>query len=317
MGAFTGLNTALRMLKKTGLDGVNAVAPLIVMMDQVGMKGDTAANAINKIMSLAVNAHKVKKANKEFGLSLNFLDKKGNFAGLDKLFAELKKITNLSDSRRAGVFAEIFGTDKETGDALAVMINKGNAGYAQTLQNMRKQADLQSRVNAELGTMRNILDAAAGSATNMAAALVGVMAPQLKVVADGFGKFAEFVRQVIDDNPALIKAIVATTGTVLGLVAAVKGVSIAIGVARAAAVVASANPLIAGAIGLAAAGVGAYTYFSGKSDPPKAVSTQGGQSQANINVNIANAPAGTRVETTSSNNTQIKSNVGYTYAGAR
>ena len=63
---FTKLSPVLSIIRKQGLAAVNELAPLLVMMDQTGMQGQAAGNAIRKVLKGAMNTSKVKKARRTF-----------------------------------------------------------------------------------------------------------------------------------------------------------------------------------------------------------------------------------------------------------
>lgn len=223
---FAKLSPALSILKKEGLEAANALAPLLVMADQSSMDGSTAGNAYRKIFQAGLDAKKMAKGNAALagtGITLSFVDKQGNFAGLDNLFAQLAKLKAIqSDTQRTTVLKTIFGDDAETLEALGILIDKGKAGYDETVTKLQAQATLQQRVNAQLGTLRALWDATSGTFTNLLASLGEAIAPQVKALTEWLGTAAARVRQWAVDNPQLaatlmqIAAWVAITATGLG-----------------------------------------------------------------------------------------------------
>lgn len=253
--AFSKLSPAMATIRKQGLDAANAFAPLIVMADQAGMKGEAAGNAYRKVFQYVLDAKKLGKANsalKGTGIGLDFSDGKGEFGGLDKLFANLQKLKSLDTTRRNGVIKELFGDDAETLQAVSLMIDKGKAGYEEVQAKMAAQADIQKRVNAQLSTLKSLWDAATGTFTNAMVAFGESVAPELHATAEWLGHVAERTQAWAKENPGLASAIM-TVAKWLGI--------LLVGLAGVATVVAAlaapfaAMTVVLGAIGLSAAPV--------------------------------------------------------------
>lgn len=216
LAGFAKLSPALSILRKEGLEAANALAPLLVMADQAGMSGETAGNAYRKIFQAGLDAKKMAKGNAELkgtGIELSFVDKKGNFAGMDNLFAQLEKLKAIqSDTKRTTVLKTIFGDDAETLQAVELLINKGKSGYEEVAAKMQAQANLQERVNKQLGTLKNLWDAATGTFTNMLAALGEAISPQVKALTEWIGNAAESVRKWAQENPRLAETLMQIAG---------------------------------------------------------------------------------------------------------
>lgn len=227
---FAKLSPALSIIKKEGLEAAKALAPLLVMADQSGMEGGAAGNAYRKIFQLAMSVKGIGKANgvlkgwgaRGQGVQLDFTDGKGEFGGMDKLFSELGKMKKLDTQIRITALKEAFGDDAETLQALTLIIEKGKAGYDEVAGKMQAQADLQTRVNAQLGTLRALWEATTGTFTNLLASLGEAIAPQVKALTQWLGDAAASVRQWAVENPRLattlmqIAAVVAIVATGVG-----------------------------------------------------------------------------------------------------
>lgn len=226
LNGFAKLSPVLSVLRTEGLAAANALAPLLVMADQAGMSGETAGNAYRKIFQAGLDAKKMAKGNEELkgsGVQLSFVDKQGNFAGMDNLFAQLAKLNAIrNDTQRTGVLKTIFGDDAETLQAVTLMMEKGRAGYDEVVGKMQAQADLQARVNMQLGTLRALWEATSGTFTNLLASLGAAIAPQVKALTQWIGEAAASVRQWATDNPGLattlmqIAGFIAVTATAMG-----------------------------------------------------------------------------------------------------
>ncbi len=228
---FTKLSPVMAIIKKEGLDAANTLAPLLVMMDQTGMAGESAGNAIRKVFQSGVDEKRFTKANAALaemkaGFNLDFTNGKGEFGGMDQLFAQLEKLKKLTSVQRTSVMKELFGDDSETLQVVNTLMNKGLAGYQEVADKMRDQADLQTRVKEQLGTLTNTIEAAEGSWTNAMGEIGATIAPELKELINGFGELAVSVKNWVKENPGLTAALVKTAGGLAMLLAVGGGVTL-------------------------------------------------------------------------------------------
>ncbi|MBS4151969.1 phage tail tape measure protein [Stutzerimonas balearica] len=211
---FSKLSPAMGIVKKEGLEAVNTFAPLLVMMDQASMAGESAGNALRKVFQASLNAKKLGKANdllKEVGLNLDFSDGKGEFGGMEQLYAQLDKLKTLNSMQRGSVMQALFSDDAETLQVVNTMMDKGITGYREVADKLKAQADLRTRVNEQLGTLTNTIEAAQGSWSNALAEMGAAIAPELKEFITDLGSVANHVKEWVKANPAL-------TATVLKVV---------------------------------------------------------------------------------------------------
>ena len=218
---FAKLSPAMDTLRIKGLAGAKALAPLLVMADQAGMAGEASGNAFRKIFQLSLDQKKLGKANDLLspGRRLDFTDGKGEFGGLDHMFKQFDKLKGLNTQTRLGVLKELFGDDAETLQAVALLMDKGVAGYAEVQAKMAAQASMQERVNKQLGTLRNIWDSTTGTFTNGMVAFGAAIAPELKTVAEYLGKVSQKMGAWARENPRTAGAIMKTVAAVAILLA--------------------------------------------------------------------------------------------------
>lgn len=225
---FSKLSSAMDTVKLKGLEGAKALAPFLVMADQAGMKGEAAGNALRKVFQGGFDADKVKKGNKIVsGLNLDFTDGKGEFGGLDKMFAQFEKLKKLTTEQRIDVTKTIFGDDAETLQVISLLVEKGSAGYAEVQAKMEAQASLQERVNKQLGTLKNLWEAASGTFTNAMVAFGEAIAPELKAVTEWIGNVAQSLGAWARENPRTANAIMKVVGIAGLLLIALGGLAVA------------------------------------------------------------------------------------------
>ncbi len=207
---FTKTSSVLKMINQDGLKAAQGLAPISVMMDQMGMQGESAGNALRKVIQSGLNIKNVKGVNKvlasqKLGINLDFTNGKGSFGGLDNLFAQLSKLRKLTDVKRTGVLKALFGDDAETLQVVNALIDKGKDGYDQIQQKMNRQASLNNRVQAQLGTLTNLWEAMTGTATNGLAAIGGAFSGDAKQVTTWLGDLGERFTKFADENPRVIR----------------------------------------------------------------------------------------------------------------
>lgn len=261
---FAKLSPALSIIKKEGAEAAKVLAPLLVMTDQAGMDGSAAGNAYRKIFQLSLDKKKVGKGNAELagtGVALDFSNGKGEFGGMEKMYAQLEKLRGVNTMQRLSALKKIFGDDAETLQALSIMIEKGAAGYADVQSKMEKQADLQKRVNEQLGTLKNLWEAAAGTFETAMVRFGESIAPELHATTEWLGTLAERLDTWAEKNPELastIMHVVKWTGLAAlgfgGLLVAISAISTPLAIIRYAfsgfGIGAKAISLLTGAFGL-------------------------------------------------------------------
>ncbi|MFQ2178738.1 phage tail tape measure protein [Aeromonas veronii] len=203
LSGFSNLSPALGILRQNGLEAAKTLAPLLVMADQAAMSGEAAGNAYRKIFQMSMNTAKIKKATDGTGLKLNFTDGKGEFGGLEQMYAQLAKFKHLTTEERLPILKDIYGDDAETLRALNLMIDKGLDGYRATQKKMADQAGLQERVNAQLGTLGNLWDAATGTFTNAMVNFGEAIAPEIKAITEWIADLSERLGNWAKKNPEL------------------------------------------------------------------------------------------------------------------
>lgn len=213
LNAFSSLSSAMDVVKMKGIEGTRALAPLVAMLDQSSLVGESAGNALRKVFQRSISEQRVLKANSELigtGIRLDFSNGSGEFGGLDKLFAQLEKMKGLTTQKRNAAIKALWGDDDEVMKALSTMIEKGKGGYLDMQRKMEDQASIQERVNAQLKTLRNLWDAASGTFTNALVAFGESIAPELHAAAEWLGTVAERTQWWAKEHPALAAGLMTT-----------------------------------------------------------------------------------------------------------
>lgn len=231
---FTKTSSVLKMINQDGLKAAQGLAPISVMMDQMGMQGESAGNALRKVIQSGLNIKNVKSVNKvlasqKLDINLDFTNGKGSFGGLDNLFKQLSKLRKLTDVKRTGVLKALFGDDAETLQVVNALIDKGKDGYDQVQQKMNRQASLNNRVQAQLGTLTNLWEAMTGTATNGLAAIGGAFSGDVKHIVTWLGDLGEKFSNFAESNPGVIRGVVGLVAGLAALKLGFMGVNFALG----------------------------------------------------------------------------------------
>ncbi|MEZ7797924.1 phage tail tape measure protein [Citrobacter pasteurii] len=229
---FTKTSSVLKMVNKDGLKAAQGLAPISVMMDQMGMQGESAGNALRKVIQSGLDLKKVRATNKGLRkqrIRLDFTDGKGGFGGLDKMFSQLAKLRKLTDTDKTSVLKTLFGDDAETLQVVNALIDKGKDGYDQIQQKMNKQASLNKRVEAQLGTLTNLWEAMTGTATNGLAAIGGAFSSDTKQIVTWLGDLGEKLSNFAEKNPDVIRGVVGLVAGLAALKLGFMGVNFALG----------------------------------------------------------------------------------------
>lgn len=228
LSGFAKLAAGMKTIKAEGLKGAQAMAPLLVMADQAAMAGEAAGNAFSKIFGKMMDTGNIKKQLDDYKkatgqtLQMNFTNGKGEFGGLDNMFKQLAQLKTMSTEARLPILSGLFGNDSETIQALNLLIDKGQDGYNETLAKMSAQADLQKRVNQQLGTLKNLWDSATGTFTNAMANFGEAIAPELKALTTWLADVSEGIGNWAKENPILANSLMKFLG-LLAIVLVVLG----------------------------------------------------------------------------------------------
>ena len=230
---FSKLTPALDMVKVKGLEAGKALAPLLAMAIRTGMQGESAGNAYRKMFQSFFSPQKLGNANKllaKQGISLDFTNGNGEFGGLGKMFTQLAKLRDLTTAQRVPILQKMFGDDAETLQVVQLMIASGMQGYTAMSDKLKAQADLQMRVGQQLGTLKNLFDAALGNATNLLAAVGSAFSPQIKQLVDMLGSFAAWAQNFVTKHPQMIRTIIGMATAFVAVKLAALGIATTLGV---------------------------------------------------------------------------------------
>lgn len=208
---------ALKLMGIQGLEASKSISVLYASLIRSGLSGETIGTGFASVINNILNPDKMAKANAaaaQLGVSLEFM-RNGKFLGVENLIFQLDKLKQFSAEDRASVVNALTGGGQDA-QMLQTLITNGVAGFEKLRGTMENQANLNEKVDKQLGTLTNTWEAATGNFTNMLAAMGSSLAPMLKTLAEGFGTLTNAVKQFAEEYPNVF----AFVGTIMGLGAA-------------------------------------------------------------------------------------------------
>lgn len=221
--AFSRAGGAMRAFGMSGRDAAQEITPLITMLLRSGKTGEEAGTAISAMIQQSMNSDKINKVNQALqgtGVQLRFMDKSGKFLGVKNMIDQFDKLKGLSGAGRAGIIQELLGTGGDASTALS-LIESGRAGYDAMAKELKKQADLKTRLALIAETLANKLEALAGTFLDLVSNVGGAIAGVLKPFLDLLNKIVGYVSDFAKANPVF--------GAVLGVVLSLVGGLLALG----------------------------------------------------------------------------------------
>lgn len=262
--AFSRSAGALKLLNIQGLDASKSIASVYAQLIKTGASGETVGTGMTSIFNAMFDTKKMNKFNAEaakLGLSFEFVDKKtGQFKGVENMIAQFDRLRAFNPQQRANLVSALLGPGQDAG-FMNTLINQGVAGYNEMQKKMASQATLDTKVESQLATLRNIWEATTGTFTNALAAFGGSFSKELKFIADLLGKVAAWFQEFAAAHPKLMKFIglfIAISSGLMILVGVVMIAKAAFAIFNA---VLLANPIILIIAAIVAAAVAIYVYW--------------------------------------------------------
>lgn len=202
-------------LKEVGAQGLETAQSLSVLfagLIKTGLSGETVGTNFGGLLSalqqfqygIGDKATAAQKSLKSLGIEMSFFDKQGKFTGPREMIAQLEKLNKLKPDQKAKALNSMFGGGQDA-QMVSTMMSGGVKAYDQMQKRMKDQAALNTKVEAQLKTLKNIWDAASGTFTNLLAELGAAIAPELKSLAETFEKISEKLIAFTKNHPQLTK----------------------------------------------------------------------------------------------------------------
>ena len=176
----------------SGLKDAQQITQLFGLMGKSGIRGSIAGTSLTDFFSeYSKHADKVEELKAATGIKLDFFDAKGNFAGMDTVFEQMKQFDKLTNKEKIDWNEWIFGLRGMS--AANLFIDEGTEGWKKFNAEQNKTISLQDKVAAKSATFNNQMEALSGTLENLG---ITVFEPMLPGLTSAIGKTNEFVGSI-------------------------------------------------------------------------------------------------------------------------
>ncbi|HQU82866.1 MAG TPA: phage tail tape measure protein [Pyrinomonadaceae bacterium] len=200
-------STAKGTMNLRGIEGGMETAKLFAFAKRyAGREGSEAGTSLDAMITQYV-AHKdkIEALAKDKGIKLEFFDAKGNFQGVENMFAQLEKMKALNPEERAGRLNGIFG---EQGSRIAnAMVEQGVSGWRNVTTEMQKAVDVQTLIDQKMDTYNAKTEALSGSWQNFKATAFTPLMEDAKGFLDTANSMVSSLQKFSAENPGLMKTL--------------------------------------------------------------------------------------------------------------
>lgn len=199
---------------------IEQLATAMAIMKNNGIEASTIGTSLRSVFSrLSEPPKPAAEAIEALGLQVK--DATGNFLGLQPIVEQLRgKILNLSNTEQVAYAKALAGEEAYSG--LLALVKTAPEDY-QALQDAMDSATGSSQAQFEVmkGTLKNSIDGMLGSLESLAINFGTVLTPQIKMITDSIGNFADMINKLSPETKLLIGNVlmgtVAFTGFMLGM----------------------------------------------------------------------------------------------------
>ncbi len=191
----------------SGLKDAEQITRLFGLMGKSGLRGSIAGTTLTDFFSeYTKHGDKVQELQKNTGIKLDFFDKKGNFAGIDQVFAQMKQFDKLSQKDRGDWLEKIFGLRGIS--AANIFLAQGAEGWKNFNAEQDTAVGLEDKVAMKSATFNNQMEALGGTLTNLKVTVFEPMLPTLTSAAEKANDFVSTIQEFAKANPNLSKTTV-------------------------------------------------------------------------------------------------------------
>ena len=176
---------------------IEQLATAMAIMKNNGIEASTIGTSLRSVFSrLSEPPKPAAEAIEALGLQVK--DATGNFLGLQPIVEQLRgKILNLSNTEQVAYAKALAGEEAYSG--LLALVKTAPEDY-QALQDAMDSATGSSQAQFEVmkGTLKNSIDGMLGSLESLAINFGTVLTPQIKMITDSIGNFADIKEKGYD-----------------------------------------------------------------------------------------------------------------------
>lgn len=207
---FSKVGLGLTNLKSQGIESAKAMGSLGAIFMRKGLSGENVGTNFRRILDGLRDPTKIAKANEigaQYGKTLSFYDKKGNFAGIENFVAQLDKLKGLDTQKIAEVLKPFSGRQGLSTDFLELLAHNGVEEFNAMNKDLFKQGTLtQKERNLSKGQNQN-LAILKSSWKNTIAEIGAVAAPLLTKTYVLLNKVSIALRNLVHNHPMITKMV--------------------------------------------------------------------------------------------------------------
>lgn len=208
--AFARSAGALKNLKLQGLDASKDLTTLFSIMIRNGDSAEKVGTGMGKMFGNIFEEKKrlaFEASAAALGIGdVKFLDKVGNFKGIDNMMMIFDRIkeANLSEQAQTNLMSGLFGTGEDAKIALT-LVNSGVEGFNKLNREMKNQGSLEDRRKEMLKGVAAQWHNTWGNIVITMAKFGEILAPTLQKIMNKLNQVAAAVSKFMKDHPTLAK----------------------------------------------------------------------------------------------------------------
>lgn len=223
--AFARSAGALKFVGLQGLESGKVMTAFYSMFIRDGLKGQTVGTNFSRILMEILNPAKYDKMNaaaKQYGITLDLLDKQGNFIKGNNIVVQFDKLSKLNTRQITDILKPLTGAEGLDDSMIKSLTQNGLSKYNYVIAEMQKQADLEMKIKILLDTIKNQQERSRGTFGNLLAKMGETIRPEVMKFLEIVNKVLERMIKFVEFHPKFTKAILLLIGA-LSLLAIGKG----------------------------------------------------------------------------------------------
>lgn len=197
-------STAKTAMDLRGIEGAETTAKLFAFMKRyAGREGSEAGTSLDAVLSQFIRHDEARKAlKKDFGVDIQLFDDKGQFRGVENMFAQFEKLRKLSPESRAQRLHAIFG--EQGARVVGAMVDKGVEGWRTITNEANKSVSVNEKINAQMQTYNAKVEALSGSWENFKSSAFTPLMDDAKKFVDTGSDIVNWLQKISAENPGLM-----------------------------------------------------------------------------------------------------------------
>lgn len=237
VSAFARSSGQLKFLGLQGLDTSKQLTTFFATFIRQGLSGQTVGTNFSRILGEVLNPKKyqaMQQAAHQYGITLDLLDKKGNFGGLDNFITQFDKLSGLSNDKISAILSPLTGAEG-LDDQMLKALSRGRSENDKTGKLFGAQADIMKKQSVQLATLDAQFEALEGTWTNVKASFASSLKPTLDSLLQFLNFAVAGLQRFVEANPKLSQIIgtfIAVASSAMMVAGAIRIISAAMAILK-------------------------------------------------------------------------------------